>query len=663
MAKNQKSAFKYQLYLAGGIGIWKDFFKPKYSEFFNKKVYLFEPGSLGGPSDHRFMPIGIACYDLNEINHADALLVYMKKYRPADGSPTGTDSTWECGYAISQSKPIIMLIEDLDHLDYYNLQWMVSFSINAVLTTDEKVAETCRNHPKFVHTTVLYAPSKNQLESKIIEYLTNYYRSIYSRSGIINYQVDERARDLFGEKRLAEMTFTETTADKTIYKLLTGLKQCRFNNDSDYLKVCEIERKVSAHLRNRLTEKNINSALAAVIKHWAPKKENIVSILKHSIVPPFLKIKNRHAGIIKTRPELFFELYDLVNHHLIREQKFIKDPDFPYEMGAIIELYNWMNTYSLDDTFDSSDYRQNIPTVWKQFGRRNAIFTGLTGHLLALKYLFLIARPKPQLAERLAGILNDYNELMYQGQVLDLKLTFSSSQKKKLLNKLGLRAICKLYIKRIYGICGGFYEAVGELAAQAGNKEAQVLNGKQIDKISPLIGLYYGLIQMIRNDLADYLVIEKISGMSHSMKGISHSDIKEGKIDLPYSIAFYSSKLDKKEKRFLFTALADKELSAKDKLHINELLWKSGAIDLTVDLIINLASHVKTTLLTEYQETPTRMKWMFSLVDITKEILIPFKSLALSHGWVKYQYDRKLLRTISDLILQLESTPRPKRIK
>ena len=32
---------------------------------------------------------------------------------------------------------------------------------------------------------------------KIIEYLDNYYRSIYSRSGIINYHVDERAREIF----------------------------------------------------------------------------------------------------------------------------------------------------------------------------------------------------------------------------------------------------------------------------------------------------------------------------------------------------------------------------------------------------------------------------------------------------------------------------------
>jgi len=664
MAKNQNNkTFKYRLYLAGGIGIWKDYFRPQYSEFFNKKVYLFEPGSLGGPDDHRFMPIGIACHDLNEINHSDALLVYMKKYQPADGSPTGTDSTWECGYAISHGKPVIMLIEDLNHLDYYSLQWMVSFSINAVLTTNEKVAAVCHNHPKFVHAAILYAPSKNQLESKVIEYLANYHRSIYSRSGVINFQVDQRARDLFDEKHLMEMVFSNAPADSRIDRLLTGLKQRHFNHDADFLKVCEVERKISTYLRNRLTEKNIDSVLAAIIERWAQEKEKIINILRHSILPPFIKINNRHAGIIKTRPELFFELYDLVNHHLVEEQKFIKNPAFPYEIGAIIELYNWMNTYSLDDTFDSSDCRQRMPTVWKQFGRRDAVFAGMVGHLLALKYLFLAARSKTQLAEKLAGILNDYNEMMYRGQVLDLKLTFNSSDKKKLLNSLGPQAIFKLYLKRIYGICGGFYEAVGELAAKAGNKEAQILNGRQIDKISPLIGMHYGLIQMIRNDLADYLVIEKISGMSRSMKGVSHSDIKEGKIDLPYSIALYSSRLNKKERGFLFAALANKKLSAKDKLYINELLWKSGAIDLTIDLLINIANHVKNTLLTEYQETPTRMKWMFSLIDITKEILTPFKRLAQNHGWIKYEYDHKLLKMITEMVLQLESTPRHQRIK
>jgi geranylgeranyl pyrophosphate synthase len=591
---------------------------------------------------------------LNEINHADALLVYIKKYKPADDSPSGTDSTWEAGYAIGHGKPVIMLIEDEAHLNYYAYQWMVSFSINAILTTDPKVAELAKDHPKFVHTTIILAPSGDQFEAKIIEYLDNYYRSIYSRSGIINYQVDEQGREMFSEQNLKDKSFGAAQPDKEIGKYLTVLENRRFDNDTDSLAVCEVERKISAYLQTGLNEEKIDAALAAVTKSWGESREKIIACLKHSILPPFKKIKNRHSGNKKTRPELFFELYDLVTHHLVSEQRFIKDPVFPYQIGAIIELYNWANTYALDDVFDNSANRQNEPTVWKKFSRRDGIFTGLLGHLLALKYLYQVAREKPVLGETLVKIINDYNLTMYQGQVIDLALTFDSDDKKKLLAAKKMPAMIDLYLDRIYRICGGFYEAIGGLAAKAGNKEAQIYNAKQVDEISPLVGRYYGLIQMIRNDLGDYIIVEQECGMSKSMKGISHSDIKEGKVDLAYLIALYSDKLAKNEKTFLTRSLNNKKLSEKDKLLINELLWKCGAIDLTVELLIKLIHYVKTTLLTEYQETPTRMKWMFSLIDITKEILIPFKRQAVKHGWPKYEFDENLLTEIFQKIIDLE---------
>ena len=129
----------------------------------------------------------------------------MKHYKSLDGSPIGTDSTWECGYAISTGKPVIVLIENKEHIDYYASQWMISFAINGILTTDKEVAEILRNHPKFVHTTILLAENPEQFESKIMDYLGEYYLSIYSRSGIINYYVDERARVLFSKDNLKKL--------------------------------------------------------------------------------------------------------------------------------------------------------------------------------------------------------------------------------------------------------------------------------------------------------------------------------------------------------------------------------------------------------------------------------------------------------------------------
>lgn len=656
MEDAKQKNYKYRLYLASGISLWRDFFNPKHSKYFNRKVRLFQPGELDNPDDHRFIPIGIACYDLNEINHADAILGYMKFYKPMDGAPTGTDSTWECGYAIGHAKPVIMLVENVEHLDYYAVQWMVSFSINAVLTTDKKVAEICQNHPKFVHTTVLLAENEEQFENKIIDYLDNYYRSIYSRSGLINYKVDAVARGMFDKNNLEKKIFLSVESERRITELLSGLNGLEFKTDVDALKVCEIEREISGYLTGKISLELVDKTLTAVIRDWGIKPEEILDCLAHSILPPFKPVDDRHSGLKKTRPELFFELYDLVTHHLVLEQRFIKSPDFASEVGAVLELYNWMNTYALDDVFDNSELRQKEPTVWSKFSRRDAIYTGIIGHLLALKYLITITEEKPELGLKMAEIMNSYNQVMYEGQAVDIALTFDSSEKKDLLKKKNFEEILDLYVKRVYGICGGFYESIGLLSTIAGNKEEQILNGKQIDKISPLVGMYYGVIQMIRNDLGDYLVVEEENGLSKGMKGVSHSDIREGKVDLAYLVALYSDRLSKEDRDFLFGSLGNKGLDTLSKEKINKLLWQSGAIDLVIEVLINLIDHVKNNLLTEYQETPTRMKWMFSLLSITKEILAPFKRQAFKNGWPKYEFEPALLEKITKDLINLEKS-------
>ena len=104
------------------------------------------------------------------------------------------------------------------------------------------------------------------------------------------------------------------------------------------------------------------------------------------------------------------------------------------------------------------------------------------------------------------------------------------------------------------------------------------------------------------------------------------------------------------------------KLTTKDKLNINNLLWKSGSINLTIELIVNLINHVKMNLLPKYHETPTRMKWMFDLIGITKEILVPFRKQALKNKWIKYEYDPTTLKNITDQIINLEKTPKKNRL-
>ncbi len=657
MRENKKN--KYNLYFVSGIKFWRDCFSKKYSKYFNKKVGLFEPWAMSKVEDHSSITIDIACRNLDEINHADSLFVYMTNC--LNEFPVERDPAWECGYAIAKGKPVIALIENKEQINYYVVQEMVNFSITAILTCDKKVAEILKDHHRFVHTKILLTKNPEQFETKIIEYLDDYYRSIYSRSGVINYYVDVVAREMFNRVNLEKNVFSASSINDQVIRELIILKNLKFKSDKDFLLVCRVERNISEYLRKNLDIKKIDSAIFSVLREWGRDKGYILDCLEHSIKPPFIEIKGRKQGIKKTRPELFFELYDLVTHHLISEQRFIKNPNFPYEMGAVIELYNWMNTYSIDDVFDNSKYRQGLKSVWYEFSRKDAIYTGIIGHLLALKYVFIIAKENRPIAKKLTNILNNCNYMIYQGQVLDLVLTFDSESKKGLLKKLKFEEVLQLYCQRIYGICGDFYELIGELASKAGNKEAQLLNAKEVDIISPLIGMYYGLIQMIRNDLGDYLIVEEISKLSKGMKGASHQDVEEGKPTITYLISLYSPYLLSKEKKFLYKYL-DKKLSLKEKMKINRLLWKSGSINLSISLIEKIIAHVKNNLLSKYQETPTRMKWMFSLVEISKEILVPFRKQAQKYEWIKYEFQPKILDYITEIIINLEKIPRDKRM-
>ena len=172
--KTSQGNKKYNLYLAGPIKLWKEEFKPKYSKFFNKKICLFEPGAIDISVNHKLIPKIISDYDLNEINKSHAILAYIHDYVPNKEGPAGTDSSWECGYAVGQAKPVIVLVSDLQHLEYYEKQWMVTYNLNAILTINKEVIKKAKQNEHFSHLSTLFCKHPREFESKIIEYLDQY---------------------------------------------------------------------------------------------------------------------------------------------------------------------------------------------------------------------------------------------------------------------------------------------------------------------------------------------------------------------------------------------------------------------------------------------------------------------------------------------------------
>ena len=645
---------RYSLYLAAGITLWKTYFNKKYSPYFNKKVFLFEPGTINTPTDHRMIPITIATGDLNYVNNADAILAYMKHYQTLDGSPTGTDSTWECGYAIGKGKPVIMLIEDLNHMDYYAVQWMVSFSIGAILTTSREVAEMARNHLKFVHATILLCENENQFESKIIEYLDNYYRSIYARMGQINYQVDQVLREYADESKILKDIISfkisaKTSASASLQKLKREMTKLytatQYNALGTFIEISNFE-KEKGELVERLLAGDLATAveflksyIAEAISHLNTDDDHaIAAMMSYLIKIPAKEVEGRKRVQKKTRPALFYDLYDLLSHHLVPDKKYFKNPAFPYRIGAILEIYNWMNTYAVDDVFDNSRQRSGQPTLQVKYGKRNALLIGSLAHAYSLLLLYEETKSNPDIAQQVLLNLNKVHIKIYQGQPFDLYLSILKTKKlQQFRRKYNFIQALELYFTRIYGICGAFYEEIAGLAGNCVNVPEQFMNAPECRKAVRSLGRIFGVVQMIRNDLGDLLLPEALGVLSKGMKGYSHNDFVEGKLTLLVLYVLYSENVSSRDQKFIIKLLGRPKLTKREKLRVNKILWESGAIDFAVQIIQYYVDKIVKNYTLKIHETPTRLKWIISMIEIAPEIREKFRRQAFQQKWKKME--------------------------
>ncbi len=641
---------RYSLYLAAGITLWKNYFSKQYSHYFNKKIFLFEPGTINTPVDHRIIPITIATCDLNYVNNADAILAYMKHYKTLDGGPTGTDSTWECGYAIGKGKPVIMLIEDLSHMDYYAVQWMVSFSISAILTTSKEVAEAARNHSKFVHTAILLCENENQFENKIIEYLNNYYRSIYSRMGLINYHVDRALRDYAEPSRInSDLISFKTSTTAPIQMMKRRMKELyssgKYDTLNTFIQICCFEQERGA-LVEKLLSRNLTEAveflqsyIAEAITLLDPNNpSSVAEMMSYLIRIPAKEVEGRKQGQKKTRPVLFYELYDLLSHHLVQEKKFFTDLEFPYTMGAVVEIYNWMNTYAIDDVFDNSRQRSGKPTLYVKYGKKNALLIGSIAHAYSLLLAYNLTKNNQKIAQQVLLNLNKAHIKMYQGQPFDIYLSILKTKKlQQFLKSYSFIQALELYFTRIYGICGAFYEEIAGMAGDSVNVTEQFMNAQECRDAVRHIGRIFGIVQMIRNDLGDLLLPESHGVLSKGMKGYSHNDFVEGKLTLLVLYVLYSENVPAKGKKFITKLLGKPKLTLREKLRVNKILWESGAIDFAIQIIQYYVDKIVKEYTLKIHETPTRLKWILSMIEITPEIKEKFRQMASQHKWKRME--------------------------
>lgn len=663
---------RYKLYLASGIRLWTMYFQKEYSDFFNKKVDLFQPALIDKQytGDHRLIPIRIATKDLGEINTCDAVLAYMKMYDTKDNGPAGTDSTWECGYAIGAEKPTIMLVENLEHLDYYSAQWMVTFSIGAILTTDKRVAEQAKNHDKFTHTTIIYCTKKEEFETNIIEYLDNYYKSVYAREGKINYSVDQELRAIASKESISEHLLNTVQNGNVVkaaqyFQKITPLHceiftqpERAFQTSALFEKVCDLEVERAKVVQEILQKDNallvpfLQVAIQECVKSMdgAPDTSEVASMISYWLNIPAAEVRGHKQGKKKTRPTIFYELYDLVSHHITASDRYFNG-GFVYKVGAVLEVYNWLNTYAIDDVFDNSSTRQGQATLHVQFrSRKNAMLLGAIGHCYSLLLLHELTQEHPRVAAKLLNALNAVEQVIYVGQKIDLALSFAKPQQlQKYMRSNSFDDALRNYFMRIYGICGSFYEEIGRMAMEATNVGAQFFNQAQAEQACIAIAKYFGLVQMIRNDLGDLIAPEAHSGMSKGMKDTSHNDVMEGKLTLPILYVLYSTQLPGSDRKKLLSLMGKKKLTAKQHLDVSRIIWESGAIEYTMQYVEYYVNLVQDVYVRYIHETPTRLKWIIKLMDVTPLINITFRRLAYAQKWRKLEPEPLEAGTITRL--------------
>ena len=124
---------------------------------------------------------------------------------------------------------------------------------------------------------------------------------------------------------------------------------------------------------------------------------------------------------------------------------------------------------------------------------------------------------------------------------------------------------------------------------------------------------------------------------SNCLKASSHNDIAEGKLTLPIIYTIFNPDANEKDKRRLIKFLGNRKLKDNDKKKLLESFGESGAIEYAMQFVEYYSKLVTEEYVTYIHETPTRLKWIIKLMDITPLVNISFRKMAIENKWRKLE--------------------------
>jgi hypothetical protein len=91
------------------------------------------------------------------------------------------------------------------------------------------------------------------------------------------------------------------------------------------------------------------------------------------------------------------------------------------------------------------------------------------------------------------------------------------------------------------------------------------------------------------------------------------------------------------DRQKLFGLVGNKHLSRREKMEISRIIWESGAIEFCMQFVEEFSGLVTRQYVNHINETPTRLKWIIRLMDITPLINKTFRQLAKEKKWKKLE--------------------------
>jgi len=149
--------------------------------------------------------------------------------------------------------------------------------------------------------------------------------------------------------------------------------------------------------------------------------------------------------------------------------------------------------------------------------------------------------------------------------------------------------------------------------------------------------------------LGDLIFPEELSGLSKGMKNTSHNDIMEGKMTLPIIYAIFSQYTNLKDKNKLVKFIGNKKLSFRNKQEVSRIIWESGSIEFAMQFVEYYSKMVREQYIKHIDETPTRLKWIIKLMDITPLINLTFRKMAIENKWRKLEPQILTEKLIGDI--------------